>query len=414
MKRLVPYLSALAGLFLLALVIGTSTTGCGTTDNWQPPRELSSTEANLVESSNGFGFTFFNELIAQSDGGNLFVSPLSVSMALGMVYNGARGGTEQGMRQCLQFGNLTLEEINQGYKGLIELLSGMDPDVKMEIANSIWYREGFEVLQDFIDANVTFFGAVVSALDFSDSGAADTINAWVSEKTHGKIDKIVDSPIDSALVMFLINAVYFKGSWVSQFDPAETQDAVFHAPDGDKNVKMMHIEDKLRILNNDDFQAVDLPYGHGLFSMTIILPHPDKDIDQVAAGLNAASFADALEQFQERENYQFYMPRYELKYEKTLNDVLIALGMGEAFDEVKADLTGINPAGGLFISFVKHKSYVKVNEEGTEAAAVTSVGVGTSSMPEEMRVDRPFLFIIHDSHSHALIFMGKIVDPPSE
>ena len=376
-------------------------------------RDLTVVEQNLVESANRFGFELFSEVIAQSDGGNVFISPLSVSLALGMTANGARNDTQAAMHTALGYSGLTIAEINEGYRGLIDYLVNLDPRVTMEIANSIWYREGFEVLQEFIDANQAFFDAVVRALDFADPGAADTMNAWVADKTHGKIEEIIDPPISGDTVMFLINAIYFKGTWTYQFDPADTTDETFHAPGGDKTVKMMQLHGNLRYQQNADFQAVDLPYGHELFSMSVFLPAGGQSVDELAAKLTSASWAAWMEGFAVEE-VELSMPRFELEYEQILNGILTALGMGAAFSAA-ADFTGINPAGGLWISMVKHKTYVKVNEEGTEAAAVTSVEIGKGvSTPIALRIDRPFLFVIHDKHSKAMLFMGKIVDPPSE
>jgi serpin B len=403
-------------LMKCALVFALVFAACGGGDTINDPviRDLNQTEQKLVESSNLFGFSLMKEVVARSDGGNVFISPLSVSFALGMTYNGARGTTEEGMRVALQYGDLTAEEINQSYRDLIDILTALDPKVTMEIANSIWIREGFEALQAFIDVNRTFFDAVVQALDFADPGAADVINAWVDEKTHGKITEIVEAPISPVTVMFLINAIYFKGTWTYQFDPEDTSDGTFHAPEGDQAVKMMHLHGELSYQENADFQAVNLPYGDGLFSMTLLLPKPGKDLDELIGALSGENWSAWLAAFYPQEGY-LYLPRFELEYETSLNDVLAALGMEMAFTG-SADFTGINPGGGLFISNVKHKTYVKVNEEGTEAAAVTSVEIGYESEPQtfHLQVDRPFLFVIHDAHSSALLFMGKIVNPPSE
>ncbi len=410
MKRLIPMLLTWAGVLVLAVVLGVVASGCSGGSDWQPPRDLSLTEQKLVQSSNRFGFGFFQEIVSQSDGGNLFVSPLSVSMALGMTWNGARGDTEAGMRECLEFGELGADEINQGYRDLIDLLTGLDPKVQMEIANSIWYRQGFEVLAAFLDTAVSYFDAVVEVLDFGDPNSADVINAWVAEKTHDRIPSIVEKPLSDAAVMFLINAIYFKGTWVTQFDTKDTHDAAFHAPAGDTSVKMMTIaEAKLPSMVREDFSAASLPYGQGLFQMTILLPAEGKDIDELISEMNQENWDNWLAQMAETE-MDLYLPRFELAYEELLNDTLIELGMGDAFSD-QADFSGINPAGGLLISKVKHKSFVKVNEEGTEAAAVTSVQVDLTSAPDEFRVDRPFIFVIHDRHSGALLFMGKIVDP---
>ncbi|MFC1611918.1 serpin family protein [Myxococcota bacterium] len=378
----------------------------------RPPTDK---ELALAQSSNQFGFKLLDEVVSLSEGGNVFVSPLSVSMALGMTYNGAKGTTAEGMATALEYGDLTLEEVNHAYRDLINLLTTLDPKVTMEIANSIWYREGFNVLDAFIEVNQLYFDAVVSALDFASPEAAATINAWVDAQTHGKIDSIVEPPISAATVMFLINAVYFKGTWTYEFDEEHTRDDTFHVSGSEqKTVKMMSIEGDFAYLETEDFEAVDLPYGEGLFSMTVFLPKAGTDIDQLIADLNQETF-DAWTASLSIDQGQLSLPRFELEYEAGLNDVLAALGMGQAFSP-SADFSGINGGGGLFISNVKHKTYVKVNEEGTEAAAVTSVEVGiTSAGPEGfvMRVNRPFVFVIHDHHSGALLFMGKIVDPPS-
>jgi len=398
--------------FLLVFVVVTAV-ACGG-GNTQGPvvRDLSEIEQSLVQSSNRFGFKLLSEVVGQSDGGNVFISPLSVSIALGMTYNGTAGTTEEGMRACLEFGELTREEINQGYKDLIELLCNMDPDVTMEVANSIWYREGFEVLQSFIDAMLAFFDALVTAVDFTDPGTVDVINAWVKEKTHDKIDKILNETY-ADMVMVLINAIYFKGTWTYEFDPDDTRDGTFHAPDGDQTVKMMNMHGELSYQENADFQAVDLPYGHELFSMTVFLPKGEKTVDDLIAMLTDENWSAWMGGFEEQE-IDLALPRFELEYEKTLNDVLIALGMQDAFDSMVADFSGIKPDHDMWISEVKHKTYVKVNEEGTEAAAVTSVTVVDSAAGPFMYVDRPFLFVIHDKNSKAMMFMGKIVDPPSE
>jgi serine protease inhibitor len=192
----------------LLVVAAISAVGCGGNTSNPVVRDLTETEQKLVQSSNRFGFKLLSEVVGQSDGGNVFISPLSVSIALGMTYNGAGGTTEEGMRATLEFGELSREEINQGYKDLIELLCGMDPKVQMEVANSIWYRQGFDVLQSFIDAMTTFFDALVTAVDFTDPGTVDVINAWVAEKTHDKIQKILDETY-ADMVMVLINAIYF-------------------------------------------------------------------------------------------------------------------------------------------------------------------------------------------------------------
>ncbi len=389
---------------------------CGGADGFQQPRELSADEQALVAASENFGLDFFREVVSQSDGGNVFVSPLSVSMALGMTVNGARGTTEQGMRQALRIDGMTAEQANRAFRDLIGLLTTMDPAVTVEIANSIWYREGLEVLQEFVDVNVEFFNAVVQALDFASPQAAETINNWVSDATHGLIDRIIEGQIPPAIVMYLINAVYFKGDWTTKFDKSVTRPDTFHALDGDKTVQMMHLKAGFRVVEEGTFSAIELPYGHELFHMTILLPDEPTGVDDLVASLSADRWRQLMARFEAAvlEEIEVYLPKFKLEWKSELKPVLAAMGMAEAFDPNMADFTGIVPEGGLYISEVFHKSFVRVDEEGTEAAAATRVdmGLGAISPPPEFRVDRPFVFAIHDRHSGALLFIGKIVDPP--
>jgi serpin B len=382
--------------------------GCG--DGYQPPRALSAQEQALVTSSNTFGFDFFGQVVSEAPDDNVFVSPLSVSMALGMTYNGARNDTAAGMATALAYGDMDRAQVNDSYGSLIDLLTGMDPDVTLEIANAVWYRQGLDVLAGFVSACEQYFDAVVRALDFDDPGSVDAINSWVSEKTHGKIDSIVDG-LDSLTMMLLVNAVYFKGDWTTQFEKDSTYDWTFHGAGGDSQVKMMMSPDDMEMAYTvtDAYQAARLPYGHEHFAMTILLPREGTTVDDLVASLNAASWSEMQDAMGERE-IPLHLPRFELDYETTLNDTLSALGMEEAFDPDLADFSGISSLA-LFITEVRHKTYVKVNEEGTEAAAVTSVEMGVTAMPpEEMRVDRPFVFIIHDTHSQSMLFMGRILD----
>jgi len=375
-------------------------------------RELTVAEKRLVETGNKFGFKLFGEIVRQEQSKNIFVSPLSVSMALGMTYNGANGSTETAMRQTLEFGDMTLKEINSSYKSLIELLSQLDPKVKFQLANSIWYRQECTFEPAFINLNQTYFNAVVRSLNFSDPNAAKTINGWVEQHTNGKIKEIVDDPIGRDLVMFLINAIYFKGIWTYQFDPQQTREEQFNLPDGSrKPCKMMNLRADLPYFANAQFQAVELPYGDGDFSMTILLPNPQTPLDALVADFNQTNWALWSKRFVTQTG-SLSLPKFLLNYDLLLNDVLKALGMEIAFSPDQADFTRMDKQGGLFISKVKHKTFVAVNEEGTEAAAVTSVEIGRTSVGGFiMRVDRPFIFVIRENHSGTLLFVGKIVAP---
>jgi serpin B len=384
-----------------------------------PPRELTAAEKSMVESDNKFGLKLFKKIVKQ-DTGNVFISPLSVSMALGMTYNGAEGTTEEAMRNTLELSGLTELEINESYSSLIDLLTQLDPRVIFEIANSIWCREGLPVKEEFVNINRTYFDAEIAALDFNKPDASKTINGWVDEKTHGKITEIVPGQIDPATVMFLINAIYFKGIWTYEFDEEDTQEDWFTLTDGSKvPCQMMTQESEFSYFENNLFQAVDLPYGNEKFSMTIFLPKPDVDIDSLISLFNQDNWEAWLDSFAKNSG-TLYFPKFTLEYKIKLNDVLKALGMEIAFDPERADFSGIaevNPLANLYISKVLHKTYIKVNEEGTEAAAVTSVEIGITALPPPgfvMRIDRPFVFAIRENHSQTILFMGKIEEPISE
>ncbi len=379
-------------------------------------RALSAAEQKLVAAGNEFSFSLFRQAnTAGARDSNVFISPLSASMALGMTMNGAAGTTYDAMRSTLGFGDATLDEINQGYKGLIALLRGLDLTTEFRIANSIWYRQGFPFEQSFLNTTKSYFDAEVRGLDFGSPSALTTINGWVDRSTNGKISKIIDE-IDPYDVMFLINAIYFKGSWRDQFDPAQKRDDQFHAADGRQQpVKLMHRHAQMRYLQTPEFQAVDLSYGRDAFAMTVLLPAEGTDVETLAASLAADSWAKWEMQFH-RADVDLYLPRLKVTYERTLNEDLRALGVRNAFVPDGADFTRMSPLGRhLYIDYVKQKTYVDVNEEGTEAAAVTSVGVRVTSAPPQpvvMRVDRPYLFAIRERLSGTILFIGKIVQMP--
>ncbi|MDT8324972.1 MAG: serpin family protein [Bacteroidota bacterium] len=374
-----------------------------------PMRALTAKEASINRANGSFAFDVFDRVAKTEGSGNVFLSPLSISMALGMTMNGAAGETRDGMRETLHLDAMSAYEINNAWKGLRTLLLSADPAVALTIANSIWSRDGFAVEQAFIDSNRHYFDAEVRSLDFDDPGAADVINAWVRERTRDRIQGIVDAPIPALTMMYLINAVYFKGQWKTQFDPAKTQDAPFAAAAGpQQTVPTMRREGVMRYLDNGELQMVDLPYGWDRFSMAVLLPDEGRDIAALRASLAEPGTWTALQGSLIEREILLLLPRFRLEYEAQLDNVLAAMGMDEAFDPNVADFSGINAARELYISSVKHKTFVEVNEEGTEAAAVTSVEIGTVSMPPTMQVNRPFLFVIHERNTGAVLFVGQV------
>jgi serpin B len=380
----------------------------------QLPRALTAGEQKVIGATNAFSFALFRQLSAARPDSNVFASPLSASMALGMAMNGASGTTYDEMRATLGFGaGATESEIGESYKSLIALLRGLDPSVDFRIANSIWYRAGLPVQPAFLDAGRNWFDAQVTALDFASPSAVSTINDWVSASTAGKIPTILDR-IEADQVMFLIDAIYFKGSWRTRFDPSRTITATFHAVGGDQSAKLMRREGTMRWLGTPDFEAVDIPYGNGAFSMTVLLPAEGKRVDDVAASIGSSAWSTWMAEFHDAD-VELRLPRFRLSWERELIPDLESLGMRAAFVDGRADFSRMTTAGSqLYISLVKQKTFVDVNEEGTEAAAVTNVGISVTSLPvrRPFIVDRPFVFVLRERLSGTILFMGKITRLP--
>lgn len=378
------------------------------------PRALSPAEAHMVSAGNQFGFDLLRRARTAEGEVNLFLSPVSVSMALGMTLNGAQGTTLDSMRVALRLDGTPIDEINTGYRNLIDLLQSLDGTSQFRIANSIWAHSGIPFLPAFLDAGRTHFDAEVRSLDFGAPSTLGTINDWVSAKTNGKIPTILEE-IAPEEVMFLINAIYFKGSWRLAFDPKLTRNAPFHAANGaTQSVPTMWLDPELhRYSANRDLEMVELLYGNGAFAMTIVLPREDRTLADVTDGLDATRWAELVAGLHDRE-IGLALPKFRLEYKRSLNDDLTALGMRIAFDPARADFYGmadVRPER-LYITKVLHKTFVDVNEEGTEAAAVTSVGIGITSAPPVLQIDRPFLFLIRERLTGTILFVGQITRVP--
>lgn len=375
-------------------------------------------QKQVIDENNAFGFEFFRKVNQFSgNNSNIMVSPLSVSMALGMTRNGARGSTLEGMNLALGFGSLTNPEINESYKYILETFTTLDPQVKLSIANSIWYRNNFTAEPVFIETNQQYFNASVTPLDFSDPSSVATINAWVKEQTNQLIPKIVDA-IPEEAVMYLINAVYFKGQWKYKFESSNTRPQPFLLTDGTEiQAQSMLQRSTYPYLDGPGFNAVELPYNQGNFTMTVLLPDADKTVNDVISQLSVENWKAWSSQFADTD-VKLQLPKFKSEYdEQKMKPILSSMGMGIAFDPFNADFTGINSDGGLYISAVKHKTYIETNEEGTEAAAVTSVEVGTTSagpddpQPLFMKIDRPFVYFIQEKATGTVLFIGTVMNP---
>ncbi|MCO6476922.1 MAG: serpin family protein [Phaeodactylibacter sp.] len=371
-------------------------------------------EACQVSDANTeFGFNLFRELHEEAPDKNVFISPLSVATALSMAVNGARGQTQADMRATLEQNGLSLEQANEGFRQLLTLLPALDPEVQLLLANSIWYKQGFPAKEDFLSTNQDYFDSEVAELDFADPQARITINNWVKDNTNGLIESIVDQPIPPDVVMYLINAVYFKGAWRQQFDPELTATAEFQLNGGSATeVEMMNYgQGSLPYFETELFQAIDLAYADSAFTMSVFLPKPGHTVDEVISQLNNANWQQWTESFVYQE-LLFSFPKFKMKYEESLVKVLTDMGMGIAFTPGIADFTGIADAA-LNIDDVKHKAVIEVNEEGSEAAAVTSVVFENTALPQipVMYVNRPFVFAIRDAQANGILFIGKMMDP---
>lgn len=374
------------------------------------PRALTADEQSVISRSNGFGLHLLAEVAAADDRSNIVLSPLSASMALGMTMNGAADSTFAAMRSTLGFEGLDQESINDVYRDLIALLVSIDPDVRFEIANAIWANQNLTFHQAFFDAVTAAFDARVESADFSAAATLEAINAWVDEKTSGKIEKILES-LDPDQVMLLLNAMYFDAPWTTEFDRDETEPGPFRRPDGTTvTVDMMNMADgEFRLGGGNGFSVAELPYGGGAFTMVLLVPD-NGDARALAASLDDATWDAAMASLAPREVDLLSIPKLRLSYDVLLNDALSNLGMEVAFTPA-ADFSNMSPEGGSFcIDFVRQKTFLEVDEAGTRAAAVTVVGVGPTSFIG-LVADRPFLFAVRERLSGTILFAGLIEDP---
>jgi len=399
-------LRALVAIVIALIICSTMPTSEGT---------QTQVDTRLTTAASKFSFKLYDQILKQRKTKNTFVSPTSIMLALAMTYNGADGTTRQGMARALELEGMSLEEVNRAFADLKSVLAPTDPKIQLRIANSLWARNGFAMKPAFIERNKKFFGAEIASLNFADPAAPDTINSWVKKNTEGKIEKIVES-IGSDDVLFLINAIYFKGQWQFEFDKNKTKPDVFKLAGGErKELPMMSQSGSYFYYKGKNFQAVALPYGKGSVSMYVFLPDEQTSLDQFEKDLTSENWEMWMKSFGFGPG-NVTLPRFKVEWESKLNDALIALGMSEAFNPNGANFSQIAElqSGNLFISEVMHKSICEVNEEGTVAAAATSVRMGIGSVsppPFSMKVDRPFFFAIRDYQTGVLFFMGSITNP---
>ena len=369
----------------------------------------------LVDANNKFGFKLFSEIQKSQSNKNVFVSPISIAIALSMTYNGAGGETQEAMAKTLNFQGMSLEEINQANKELGILLNNLNPETQLNIANSIWTGKGISFSPSFLQVNQDFYQSQVRKIDFSHPESLKIINNWVKDKTEGKIEKIIQE-LNYNDVMVLLNAIYFKGNWNQQFSEYFTREMRFYLANGtQKQHPIMFQSSRHLYYQNEYFQAVSLRYTKGLISMYIFLPMEQVGLEGFYQVLNEENWKNWMLKFRHNK-INLGLPKFKTEYEVTLNDALKSLGMKIAFDKSAADFSGMGPIPpNLYISEVKHKTFVEVNETGTEAAAVTGLRITPMSSTIEQTVDmlinRPFFFLIRDNDSGTILFMGEITNP---
>lgn len=373
---------------------------------------------DIIASNTKFAFDVFTVLCEEAPDTNVFVSPLSLSTALTMTYSGAGGSTEEAMRNTLGYGEMNTEQVEDGFKNLLSSLENVDREVTLSIANSVWMRDSFEasVFEDYKETLSDCYDGEFFACPFNQE-TVNEMNEWVAENTEHKIEKIIDS-IDPDNVMFLVNAVYFKADWTHQFKKSNTQKRDFYLSDGTViSVDTMSQDDDFRYYKGGNFAAARFPYGREQVAMYVFLPDPGDSLDQFIVGLSHEALEDYIDEMRMEKGLKVRFPRFRFEYGvERMNDALIKLGMGIAFERYNANfskIADVRPEN-LYIDFVDHKAVIEVDEKGTEAAAATSVGISVTSAPpppKQFYVNRPFFFVIRDDRTGTILFMGKITNP---
>ena len=412
-------------LLLAALLAGCDILGSDSGEPEPKTITLSAETRTAVRQSNAFGVSLYAR-VAADEPGNLMLSPLSASIALTMLLNGSDGNTYTQIRDMLGYApGQDLAAINAGYQSLRTQLLAADPEVRFSLANAVFHSERFVFKAPFLTTLETAFDARVQGLNFADPASAGIVNQWASDNTNGRIPRVVEDEIPANTVMFLMNALYFKGDWSEPFDVAVTAPRAFRLAGGETvQVPTMTGSVPARTVRGDGYTALELPYGRRNFSMVVLmpdsLPRPGRSLAGFAAQLDAGLWTDATTRLDanvwtsapagaqgEWPLTTVSLPRFSFSYQKELSDQLQALGMVDAFGA--ANLSRMSD-GGLSVTGVQQNTFVAVNEEGTEAAAVTNVTIGVSSLPG-FSADRPFVFAIRERTTNTLVFIGQVANP---
>jgi serine protease inhibitor len=376
------------------------------------PINLTTDQVSVIASENSFALDIFRKIVENSaESENVIISPLSISSALSMTLNGSGGSTRTAMLEALRMKGLTSDIINNSYRDLTNALLTVDKRVLISIANSVWIENNFVVKKPFTDILTNYYIADYRSFNISDPLVPKQVNSWVEGKTNGLIKNMIDK-LDPNTVMLLANAIYFKGKWNSQFDKEKTVQGSFYKPSGTiVQVPVMKQTSDFKIYIGEGFTLAEFPYGQGNFVMDVIVPDNNNGIKNTLSLINDNSLKVWISQMSERKT-ELSFPRFKYGYKKELKDILSDMGMGLAFTE-NADFSNISDLPTL-ISFVLHQAFIETNEEGTEAAAATIVGIGVTSMPAGpfvLNINHSFLYIIRETTTNSILFMGKVADP---
>lgn len=369
--------------------------------------KLTTAQQAQVENSNEFAWKFFKE-VSKGEQQDVFVSPLSVTYALGMLSNGAVGDTQKEILEGLEFRSGKVQAINSLCHQLMMEAPKLDKSTKVSMANAVVANKNKPLKPDFKNVVEKQYQALVTNQDFSSPATLSFINQWASEQTHGMVPKLLDR-VNPDAVTYLLNALYFKGIWYRQFDKKRTQQESFTQADGKKlSVKMMHQKERFFAAENDNYQTVVLPYGNGSYEMVVLLPREGKDLSSLLQTMDAKKWKDNLKNTYSSK-VDLKLPRFTSAYTRELNDVLKLLGMNIMFDRGKADLTKMSVAK-AFVSKVLQKAKIEVDEDGSKAAAVTVVetldAATPPSRPIMFHANRPFMYAIVEHSTGTIFFMG--------
>ena len=415
MKKLFVCFSSLLSVLLVAGSCDKNMDADDKSDKLPDPMkiELRSIESSMIESDQAFAFEFFSHVFEEErkdKDKNFMVSPFSLSMALAMTWNGSANDTKQAIQNTLKFGDWSDIDINSYFKKLSDAFVKTDPSTKLAIANSIWTNEHVKILPDFISHNKKYFNATVQSVNFSDPNTVKLINKWADDNTKGLIKKVLDET-DPGFLMYLLNAIYFKGIWTSKFDAKNTKEMYFRNDVGEPaKVDMMRQNAHFNYTEDETMQMVELPYGNKAFSMMVLLPKEDNKLTDITKVLQKKEYWEVMKKGLHDVDVDLFIPKFKTEYSKRLNTVLIDMGMGIAFNPNN----GFSRMSGVesFISFVQQFTYIATDEVGTEAAAVTVVGMFKESSIEPQKItfkaDKPFIYIIQEKSTGSILFMGAL------